>query len=446
MKDLAPSLAVALGNLRRSPGTGSLAWVDDVLRRFERARRDDYNRLRRVHGLARKLGALGRLGDEESAEITVGLFVHVLIGDPPIDHGGKAPRAWLLYLRREDWVERCLEISRLVRLPEWEHNDDSLAAVLARAVWIFDAETIVEKSRTVSVLRSLRAHAGAPGMARVVELFWSEKGQEICHTHVLRRWQSYALKPAEIKNSIKLLREELQRAAPPLPAPSRRVLMTPEEAPAPNFEAAAALVASESLEKRKRSFKAAPNLREAFTGGAAHAGDADARQLPEEMAKKEGATPAPPAAAPRPERVGAESGDAKVARAAEAPRRLEEDRPGEPVAPVAETETDVGPRQTRSGQDTLPGGVEPGQEEAKMDARSRFATGTHAGDDLDVGESLEELKSRLVQIEQLAGEARELLAALGPSIQEFSSMLAQFDSMLSRWKGHDQDAKARDVA
>ena len=47
---------------------------------------------------------------------------------------------------------------------------------------------------------------------------------------------------------------------------------------------------------------------------------------------------------------------------------------------------------------------------------------------------LEELKARLRRIEQLAAEGQELLSALLPRLEEYSSLVAEVDSVVRRWK------------
>ncbi len=69
-----------------------------------------------------------------------------------------------------------------------------------------------------------------------------------------------------------------------------------------------------------------------------------------------------------------------------------------------------------------------------MDTRSRASTDADAHDDLHLVEKLEELRTRLREMEQLAREGEALLSALAPPLEHFSAMLMEFESTLNRWK------------
>ena len=425
MADLVPALAAALEELRRTPGSG-LGWVDEVVHQLERVRQEDYDRVRRLHGFAHRLAALGRLSDEESATLATGLFFTSVIGDPPRGRDGKPPRAWAEYLRREAWVTPPLHVARFVLAPDWEDSPDSLVAVLAKAVWVFDVETVVHGSRPLEVLTALRARAGAPGMARVVELFWSDQGQTLCQRHVVWRRQPYSLKASDVRDSIQVLSASARRA---------RAERAAEAGPVEGYELRPLAPLPESFQQRRRALASRRTLRQAFGAGAHPASDDETSR---------GSPPAPEAAYPTPARqdTAAELRPPPATGAGwqGSANAKGHGQPGGGAIlpfPAQRGEGQAGREMTQpaSGELGPSDSPEPLREEEHMDTRSRASTDADAHDDLHLVEKLEELRTRLREMEQLAREGEALLSALAPPLEDFSAMLMEFESTLNRSKG-----------
>lgn len=68
------------------------------------------------------------------------------------------------------------------------------------------------------------------------------------------------------------------------------------------------------------------------------------------------------------------------------------------------------------------------------------ATASPAELDAHLAASVEELRQRLAEIERLAAEGQQTLARLAPTIQGFAAMVAEFESVLSRWRGGRSEA------
>lgn len=70
------------------------------------------------------------------------------------------------------------------------------------------------------------------------------------------------------------------------------------------------------------------------------------------------------------------------------------------------------------------------------------ATMTASSTELDahLTASVEELRQRLNEIERLAVEGQQTLAKLAPTIAGFAAVVAEFESVLNRWRGGRSDA------
>ena len=66
--------------------------------------------------------------------------------------------------------------------------------------------------------------------------------------------------------------------------------------------------------------------------------------------------------------------------------------------------------------------------------KRRPEVATHAEAPHNLGEKLEELQTLLLQMEEIAGEGRQLLAWLAPQVDQSSTWIAELESMLYRWK------------
>jgi len=77
--------------------------------------------------------------------------------------------------------------------------------------------------------------------------------------------------------------------------------------------------------------------------------------------------------------------------------------------------------------------------DAKPVPEVEMNTQTHLSPHVDgsgtkIAEQFEDLKTRFRRIEQLAAEGQELLSVLSPRLEELSSMVADVDAVIRRWK------------
>ena len=256
MEVIVPRLATALGKLHRAPDKNA-GWVDDVLRAFKSDRPDGHARLRQRLGLAKQLAHLAPVPDEDRAAMTVGLFFAALVdGSPPCEVRG-APSPWIQYLLgNEDWLASSLRLAQLLEIPE---PSDSMVVELARVAVIFDTETLTRRSRPVHVLESIREAARTPDAERVVQLLWSEAGQQLCHEHVREQGRQYTLEASDIKEQLDLLKPApAPHAAARMEAPIRllgafRASREGRSEP----ERGVAALHSETFERRRRGLRSA---------------------------------------------------------------------------------------------------------------------------------------------------------------------------------------------
>lgn len=285
MHTLVPALAAALGQLHRSPGRDE-AWVADVLGALERDRPVDYDRLRRRLGLARSLAALVPLQDEERATMAAGLFFHELIREAPLGEESKEARSWSAYLtQQEDWLAPCLALSQAVGSPDWE-NAGGKAASVAKVAAILDLEASEGHSRPLQILQSLASDAPNEAAQEVIELLWSEEGQQLCQGHFDRREKRYTLDPDEIRGDLELLRRSSAPTEADAPDDSQQSSRSdrgtnvggePRTDPQPSGGAAS----SDGFERRRQALRAGPSWGDQPGGGATDDGDQHAEELSE---------------------------------------------------------------------------------------------------------------------------------------------------------------------
>ncbi len=384
MEDIVPRLATALGELRRAPSRNS-GWVNDVLRTFESERPDSHARLRRILGLARQLAHLARVPDDDRAAMTVGLFFAALVDDSPPCEVRGAPAPWIRYLLgNEDWLAPSLRLAQLLEISE---PSDSMVVELARAVVIFDTETLTRRSRTVHVLQSIRDTACTPDAERVVQLLWSEAGQQLCHQHVRQQGRQYALKASDIREHLDLLKPApVARTAERVEAPIRlsgTALESREGTSEPigDPEPRVAALRSETFERHRRALRAASGLAN-----------------PPEVGARETHPPGSQ------EQLGAGGADDAV---------------GAPEAAEA-----VGIDSTARST----------QEQKAEEASISHPTSPERLTNLNLAKRLEELRVQLQQIEQGAAEGQEILASLAQELEGLSAWAAELDSAAKRSK------------
>jgi hypothetical protein len=223
MHTLVPALAASLRRLHRSPGRDE-SWVAHVLRALERERPADYEALRQRLGLARGLAALVRLQDEERATVAVGLFLHELIDREPSEKSRDDTRPWSAYLtRHEDWLVPCLALSQAIESPDWD-SSDSKPALVVKVATILDLEATEGHSRPLQILQSLTSQAPNKVAQEVIDLLWSEEGQQLCQRHFSTHRSQYAMNADEIRRDVELLR----RSPPAKPADTTEDAEQPE--------------------------------------------------------------------------------------------------------------------------------------------------------------------------------------------------------------------------
>lgn len=429
MDDLAPVLAPALSRFVRSPGA-NLNWVDRLLRQLESELPDTFDRFRRVSGLSLKIASLAGLTPQESAALVpAALFVtlaHVRPG------GGTAFHAWLRCLREERWAQEALHAARLVMAPGREEAGDSRAAVTLAAAVVIDDEAVVRSANALRALRELQAQAQTPEANRIAALLWTERGQSICDLHARHGSRTYTVDAATLKESLRALRGERRQVPPRQQTPSRAAAAGPEQRKQPAASVPTPTAAtSEAFERRKRAVAGAHSLREAFGLPAAGRAAQDERATPgpEPVAVDHPSAPAP--------------GPAQRTRE-DAPK---EGRPetGRTEAPGPAAGSTQGPAEPLERATSARGTPEPvptpdeAYEEAPMNAPAHLAQ-SPAEIDGRLTDALEELRTRLADIERLASEGQKLLTALVPTIEGFAAMVAEFESALSRWKGRSEAA------
>lgn len=424
MEDLVPILASSLVKLRRAPGN-NVGWVDDILRKFERDRPADYHQTRRVHGLALRLADLARLTERETATLSLGLLFSGLV-PKSTDERSEDCHPWMEYLWNEPWVEPCLKVAAAVRQPGSEETIGSMVALIATAARSLDAAAVLHTSSTLAVLKSLRAQARTADMERLVQLLWSEEGQAICDIHARQGGHPYVLNAAEIKHHIDVLRAAHVRT-PTTHAPAGQKAH-PDGAPAPVTAGAT----SSAFERRRRRLAVSGSLREVFaTSGSGGAGAASPLPAaPEELAPESATAPGPPGHAT----AGDEQGHSHKPYG-----RTSTDLSEDTALSFGEDgEPEKAPPDGRHGVKTEPsppaGAPAPAREDETMTISGESPTRGDGSGESALLAKLEELQTRLLEIERLAAEAEELLAGLRPSVEDFTAMLSQFESMLSRWK------------
>ncbi len=382
MEDIVPRLATALGKLRRAPDKNA-RWVEDVLRTFESEQPDGHARLRQRLGLARHLAHLARVPDDDRAAMTVGLFFGALVEDsPPCEvRGVSAP--WIQYLLgNEDWLAPSLQLAQLL---ETADPVDSMVVELARAAVIFDTETLTRRSRPLHVLQSIRDAAHTPDAERVVQLLWSEAGQQLCHKHVRQRGRQYTLDASDIREHLNLLK----------PAPVAR---TAERVQAPIRLSGTALGSREGTSEPigDRETRVAALRSETFEGNQRALQSATGLASPSEARARETHRPR------RREQPGANGTDDAV----DAPEASEA----------------VGMNSTAWS----------AQEQQAEDARISDPASPERLTNLSLATKLEGLRVQLRQIEQGAAEGQEILASLAQELEELSAWAAESDLAAKR--------------
>lgn len=407
MEDLIPPLAAALDQLRRSPGKNA-AWAEGVLGALKRDRPASYDRLRRRLGFAGRLADLARLGEEERATMSLGLFFHELIGDAPREDAAKPARAWTEYLlRNEDWLIPCFRVSEALHSPNWD-DIDARAAVVAKVAAIFDLETLERHSRPLQVMQSLPTDGPTPAVEQIVPLLWSEDGQALCDHHFRQRAKGYTLDAGNIRDSLELLKPASPRPAAETPVAPLRLSGSAigkaktKNVRKPDPRADVEVTPSGNFERRRRALRSS-SARNGLLGGDS------ARTSPQEAEE------------PSDERTEGTRGESAAQESAHGDSGAEFRLPAT--------------RSTRETEQTSPTAPEP-REEEDMEIQSISSARAERPDSVDVAEKLRALRSQFDQIQRVAAEGQKLLDSLAPQLEELASWIVDLETLVDRWKGH----------
>lgn len=409
--DTARAAASALGGVRRSPGKGE-AWVEAVCQAVEKERPESYDRMRRRLGFARRLADLAQLTEEQQAAVSVGLFLYSLMADLREEERTRPAQAWNEYLLRNvDWLAPALEVCHAARA-DWD-EEASRPAIVGKVSVLFDRETLEDHKRPLEVMSELRADPPAQVVEEIAAILCTEEGQALCDRHFRRHQRNYKLDPAEIRRSLERLKPAVHRPlAEAVAAPARlassmthataRLESRREERPVDVSKA----TLSDAFERRRQALRSSTPARE------------DAPRSVADGQTEEEQPPATRRSGPeeeQPRRVAAEEAIASVEPVEDEPREIE------PAAPERDA-----PRRRPPVDDW----------EDKMDNIRNIASARgERREEADISERLNDLRSQLRQIQRIAVEGEELLAALAPQLEEFSTWLTHLESMVQRWKG-----------
>ena len=393
-QDLVPAIAGTLGRLRRSPG-GSDAWVEAVIRAFERADPAAYDRLRRRLGLAQQLADLARLEQEERAKMTLGLFFHELVGAAVPADTGKRSRTWTQYLLRNfDRLVPSFQISQALRASTWEEIEAKEAAV-AKLATVLDSEILEHSAKPLELIQTLQREALTLAAHEIVPLLLSEDGQQLCDYHFRLQGRSYTLDGSEIRESLQLLESDsVNTLSLSIPARSTPIA-TPSE---PSNEAP--MVPLDNFERRRRALRARTDLAEQT--------DAQREETAQQVTQST---------------IGRRLDATSVARITQMLRE-EEPAPTRLPAPDAPQEAER-IRQLSS---------QPQQEE-HMAIQPTSTTRSGHRQEANLAEKFSVLRSQLAQIQQVAANGQQLLDSLAPDLEELTTWMQEMETIVGRWKG-----------
>jgi hypothetical protein len=390
IRELIPQLAASVGQVRSVPGKGD-AWVAHVIGALEREHDERYQRMRRRIGFAERLGEMAGLNAGEIAQTTLGLFFHELL--PAKSNGSKAARPWREYfLRNEAWLEPALEICQAIQFEGWQDTENA-AEIVAKVAAVYDAQTLDRHERTLQVVEAIVAAAEGRVAQRIVDLLWTEDGQELCDHHFRRHPRGYKLDPHEIQRCLAMLYRVTPRLTANVTVQSLRFsgsqrqeadqadLKEVEEAVVPAEQPSAAF---DNFDKRREALRTRRN-------------DNDPADIPDRYGERQ----------PEPEDT--------VALA-------------DPEQPYA----DPPPRARQLTQE---------QEERVNQITSVAPRSNGRKDALQVKERLQELRLQLGQIQQIAAQAEQLLSGIAPQIDDFAARIADVESVMDRWS-HGRSAAA----
>ncbi len=449
MEQTTRKLAIVLPQLQRSPGKDE-RWVEKAVLALERTRPEDCERLINTESFAVKLAALLGVAAQETASLSLGLFFHNAIAKVPTE--GEPSRAWADYVvANEEALGEALAIVRAIRAPAGDGWTGGLPAAIARVAVQFDTETRLRRRGPLQLLTELRATAESPVMERIVEELWSERGQELCAQAARGISRASSALGAELSESLKLLRGFARPKAlvPPNAPPAR--LSGAIERVAKGGDSNGDLIAgiasgSENFDRRKKALRA--SLAAADPSGLAQE---VIRDHPADGIEEIEASPPAPAfdfeAARQPESLVAEdpASPFEVKRSLDDMWRTVTTDPAAPEDGPADLTAKEPPVRERPRAATDPESIlkrakaatsrdpEPIPSKPKDAIRKERAQSMNDSRELPVNETIEALRARLDRIERSATEAQQLIAALGPQLDEMMSWASDLEDVFNRW-------------
>jgi len=380
--ELIPQLATSLGQVRRVPGKGD-EWVTHVIAALEREHDPRFERMRRRIGFARKLSDMAELAAEDIALATLGLFFHELLPAKP--NGVKAARTWRDYFwRNEEWLQPALDICEAVRSPEWPETE-SAAQTVAKVAAVYDSQTLDQHERTLQVVEAIVAAAQGRAAQRIVDLLWTEEGQELCDHHFRRHPRGYRLDPEEIRRCIAMLYRVTPRFSSDVPiqplrfSGSHMPQANHKEVATPMVPAQHQPTAFDNFDRRREALR---------SRGTEQDPAVDSLEQDKELEP-------------------AESEDVE-----------------EPLIKTDRPET----QSSRPGRNVQQG------EERMNQITSLNPNGRGRLDALQLTERLQQLRIQLGQIQQIAAQAEDLIAGIAPQMDEFGARIADVEAVMDRWQ------------
>jgi hypothetical protein len=383
IRELLPRLSASLGQIRRVPGRGD-AWVSHVLGALEREHDPRFQRMQRRIGFAERLAEMAGLEEREVACATLGLFFHELL--PAHPNGARSARPWREYfLRNEEWLRPALEICEFIDADDWLNSEDP-SQLVAKVAAVYDSQTLDHNERTLQVVEQIVAAAEGRIAQRIVDLLWTEDGQELCDHHFRRHPRGYRLEAATIQRCIGLLYRYTARLSANVTVQSLRLSGSqrqeahqaePEEVEEPVAPAEQSS-AFENFDKRRQALRTRRND---------HAPSDDISNRYEDVQIDE-----------EPMETQIEQDQRYI----EQPRRARELTP---------------------------------EQEERLNQITAVAPPAPTRDALDVREKLQELRISLGQIQKIAAQAEDLLAGVAPQIDDFAARIADVEAVMQRWTG-----------
>ena len=414
IQELIPQLSASLGQLRRVPGRND-AWVPQVIAALEKEPDQRFERMRRRIGFAQRLGTIAEVSEHDGALVTLGLFFHELL--PAKSNGARMGRAWREYLvRNEEWLRPAFEICEAIRQKNLADIEDA-AEIVAKITVVYDGETMDRHERSLQVIESMIGEAEEHAAQRIVDLFWTEDGQELCDHHFRRHPRGYRLDAEEIRGCLAKLYRVTRHASVDFAIESMRLGSAPQRGRQETSDSDWYAPGRDKQQQSDGEWYAPKRQSE----------DQEVEQPMAQTEKQDGPL-----------------GNFDRRREALRTRTSEpEPRAGEASAPdqlrvEAAEQVDVPERSQPQSRDPDPIAL---KLEERMNQLATISPDGHTrGDALDVRDRLQQLRLQLGQIQQIAAQAELLLDGIAPQIDEFAARIADVEAVMERWGGRSRAA------